>query len=87
MHQDNPLAQNMLSVKCYFPTRATPVLEDAPYAADLAPSNIFLFQKIKSVLKGTQFESMEEVKQKLEKLRNVQTKEDFWHCFDQWKNE
>ncbi|KAG5326445.1 GVQW3 protein, partial [Acromyrmex heyeri] len=45
----------------------------------------FLFPKIKSALKGTRFESMEEVKRKSAELLNALTKEDFQHCFDQWK--
>ncbi|KAG5313520.1 GVQW3 protein, partial [Pseudoatta argentina] len=38
-----------------------------------------------SALKGTRFESMEEVKRKSAELLNALTKEDFQHCFDQWK--
>lgn len=38
-----------------------PVLVLAPYPPDLAPSDFFLFTKIKSALKGTRLESMKEV--------------------------
>ncbi|KAG5317070.1 GVQW3 protein, partial [Acromyrmex heyeri] len=38
-----------------------------------------------SALKETRFESMEEVKRKSAELLNALTKEDFQHCFDQWK--
>jgi hypothetical protein len=76
---------NALSVKRYLAARGTPVLEHAPYSPDLAPCDFFLFPKIKSILKGTRFESMEEVKRKSAELLNALTKEDFQHCFDQWK--
>ncbi|KAG5333087.1 MOS1T transposase, partial [Acromyrmex heyeri] len=78
-------AHNALSVKRYLAARGTPVLEHAPYSPDLAPCDFFLFPKIKSALKGTRFESMEEVKRKSAELLNALTKEDFQHCFDQWK--
>ena len=71
--------------KTYLTARGTPVLEHAPYSPDLAPCDFFLFPKIKSALKGTQFESMEKVKRKSAELLNALTKEDFQHCFDQWK--
>ncbi|KAG5345622.1 MOS1T transposase, partial [Acromyrmex heyeri] len=85
LHQDNAPAYNALSVKRYLAARGTPVLEHAPYSPDLAPCDFFLFPKIKSALKGTRFESMEEVKRKSAELLNALTKEDFQHCFDQWK--
>ncbi len=68
LHQDNAPAHNTLFAKCYLAARGTPVLEHAPYLADLAPCDFFLFLKIKPALRGTQFESMEEVKQKLVEL-------------------
>ncbi|KAJ8957683.1 hypothetical protein NQ318_017575 [Aromia moschata] len=62
LHQDNVPAHNTLSVKRYLAARGIPVLEYAPYSPDLAPCEFFLFPKIKSTLKVTPFESMEEVK-------------------------
>ncbi|KAJ8939658.1 hypothetical protein NQ318_002148 [Aromia moschata] len=85
LHQDNAPAPNALYVKRYLAARGTPVLEHAPYSSDLAPSDFFLFPKIKSALKGTRFESMKEVKRKSAELLNALTKEDFQHCFDQWR--
>ncbi|KAG5329384.1 MOS1T transposase, partial [Acromyrmex heyeri] len=74
LHQDNAPAHNALSMKRYL-----------TLLPDLAPCDFFLFPKIKSALKGTRFESMEEVKRKSAELLNALTKEDFQHCFDQWK--
>ncbi|VVC37276.1 Transposase, type 1 [Cinara cedri] len=85
LHQDNAPAHNALSVKQYLAGKRTPVLKHAPYSPDLAPCDFFLFPKIKSALKGTRFESMEAVKQKTAELLKALTKEDFQHCFDQWK--
>ncbi len=62
MHHDNTPARNTLSVKGYLAASGTSALKHAPYLPDLAPRDFLLFLKIKSALKGTQFESMEEVK-------------------------
>ena len=83
LHQDN--AHNALSVKRYLADKRTPVLQHAPYSPDFAPCDFFLFPKIKAVLTGTRFESMEAVKQKTADLLKALTKGDFQHCFDQWK--
>ncbi len=85
LHQDKTPALNALSGKHYLATKGTPVFEHTPYSADLVPCDFFLFSKIKSTLQGSQFKSMEEVKQKLAELLNALTKEDFQHCSDQWK--
>ena len=85
LHQDNAPAHKALSVKRYLAAKGTPVLEHAPYSPDLAPCDFYLFPKIKSALKGTRFESMEEVKRKSAELLNGLTKTDFQHCFEQWK--
>ena len=85
LHQDNAPAHNALSVKRYLADKRTPVLQHASYLPDLAQCDFFLFPKIKAVLKGTRFESMEAVKQKTADLLKALTKENFQHCFDQWK--
>ena len=72
-------------MKRYLAHKRTPVLRHAPYSPDLAPCDFFLFPKIKAVLKGTRFKTMEAVKQKTAELLKALTKEDFEHCFDQWK--
>ena len=72
-------------MKRYLADKRTPVLQHAPYSPDLAPCDFFLFPKIKAVLKGGRFESMEAIKQKTADLLKALTKEDFQHCFDQWK--
>ena len=61
------------------------MLEHVPYSPDLTPYDFFLIPKINSVLKGTRFESMEEVKRESTELLNALTKEDLQHCFEQWQ--
>ena len=56
-----------------------------PYSPDPAPTDFFLFPKLKSVLKGQRFESVEEIKvNSLAELRSI-PKETFQECFQKWK--
>ncbi len=74
LHLHNAPAHAALSMKHHLITRGTPVLEHMPYLPDLAPCDFFLFPKLKSAIKGIQFESMEEEKRKLAELLNALTK-------------
>lgn len=85
LHQDNAPAHNALSVKRFLAKKSIPVLEHPPYSPDLAPCDFYLFPKIKSSLKGTRFESVEDVKQKTADLLKRLTLNDMQHCFEQWK--
>jgi len=69
IHHNAP-AQNALSVKRYL-VKNLPVMEHPPYNPDLAPCDFFLFQKIKSALKGTRFESVDAVKANATQLLNT----------------
>ncbi|GFX16649.1 FLJ37770-like protein [Trichonephila clavipes] len=52
---------------------------------ELAACDFYLFSKVKSALKGTRFESVEAVKEKAARVLKELTKDDFQHCFQQWK--
>lgn len=41
-----------------------PILEHPGYSPDLAPCDIYLFPKLKTALKGTRFQTVEELKTK-----------------------
>ncbi|VVC30983.1 Hypothetical protein CINCED_3A013073 [Cinara cedri] len=61
-------------------------LEEEPELIEnIITCDFYLFPKIKSALKGTRFELMEEVKRKSAELLNDLTKTNFQHCFEQWK--
>jgi len=73
LHHDNALpAHNALSVKMFLMKHKISMLEHPPYSPDLAPCDFFLFPKIKCVLKGTRFESVDAVKAKAKELTNNQ---------------
>jgi hypothetical protein len=60
-------------------------MEHPPYSPDLALCDFFIFPKIKSVLKGTRFESVDAVNAKATQLLKSITQDDLQHYFQQWK--
>jgi hypothetical protein len=72
-------------VKQFLAEKQIAVLEHPPYLPDLAPCDFFIFPKAKSVLKGTHFASVTEVKKKMTELLRQLTDDELQHGFDQWK--
>jgi len=85
LHEDNAPAHYAFSVNQFLANKRIPVLEHPPYSPDLAPCDFHLFPKIKTVLKGTHFRSVEEVKTKAADLLKGLTSEELLHCFEQWR--
>lgn len=85
LHQDNAPAHTALSVKTFLAKYNIPILDHPPYSPDLAPCDFFLFPKVKAVLKGTRFESVEAVKEKATEVMNSVSQNELQHCFAQWK--
>jgi histone-lysine N-methyltransferase SETMAR len=63
LDQDNAPAHKALSVKQFLADKCIPVLDPHPtHSPDVAPYDFYLFPKLKSGLKGTHFQSVDEVK-------------------------
>jgi len=52
LHHDNAPTHTALSVREFLATKQMTVLEHPAFSPDLAPSDFFLFPKIKEILKG-----------------------------------
>ncbi|KFD62063.1 hypothetical protein M514_25782 [Trichuris suis] len=61
-HHDNAPAHSSWTVKTVLREFRWEVIPHPPYSPDLAPSDFFLFPKLKKHLKGTLFESMDDAK-------------------------
>ena len=53
LHHDNAPAHSALTIRQFLASRQVSTLDHPPYSPDLAPSDFFLFPKLKGVLKGT----------------------------------
>jgi hypothetical protein len=75
----HPYLKQFLANKCI------PVLQHPLYSPDLAPCDFHLFPKVKSAVKRTHFQPVDEVKSKTADLPHRVSADDLQHCFEQWK--
>jgi len=85
LHQDIAPGYNALFVKQFLANKTITVLEHPPPSPDLAPCEFYLFPKIKSVLKGAHFVSVENVKAKMAEILKSLTEHDLRNCFEHWQ--
>jgi hypothetical protein len=57
-------------------------MDHPPYCLDLAPSDFWLFQKLKRVLKGKCFSDVENIKSSVENKNFDIRVQDFKNCFE-----
>jgi hypothetical protein len=74
-----PRGEAVFSRQVHFSARTT------PYSPDLPPCDFYLYPKLKSALKGTNLQSVDEVKSKTADLLNRVSGDDLQRCFDKWK--
>ena len=56
-----------------------------PYSPDMAPTDIFLFPKLKTPMKGKRFAKIKEIKAKSKQELLAIPKSAFQKCFEDWK--
>ena len=64
LHDDNAQSHRAEMVTEFKAKTATTTMDQPPYSPDLATCDFFLFPKLKLPLRGTSFESIEEIKRK-----------------------
>jgi hypothetical protein len=57
-----------------------------PYSPDLTPCDFFLFQKVKTALKGHRFETTEDIKMSVTQVLNYIPQNAFHECYKQWQH-
>jgi hypothetical protein len=61
------------------------MLKHAPYSLDLTLCDFLLFPKLKSFVRGTHFQSFEDIHKKIAELLKELSQNDFRRCFEAWK--
>jgi hypothetical protein len=56
-----------------------------PYSPDLATCDFFLFQKVKTALKGHHFGSTEDIQRSVTQVLNDIPQNAFQECYKQWQ--
>ena len=72
-HQDNALVHNSILIIDYL----NKTVPQRPYSTDLAPCDFWLFPK----LRGSRYETIEEMKEAVTKVIDTLTQEDFHGAF------
>jgi alpha-L-fucosidase len=85
LHHDNAPAHASLLIRSYLAKHQTSVVSHPAYSPDLAPADFFLFPKLKATLKGSRFQTVEEIKENaIRELRAI-AESAFQEAFLQWK--
>lgn len=85
LHQDNAPAHSSHLVQGFLAKHRIPVLRQAPYSPDMAPCDFWLFPTLKMPLKGTRFQSRNEIMQNATaRLKSIK-KVEFQACFQKWQ--
>ena len=80
-NQDNATVYNSILVTDYLTKMGTKTVPHPPYSPDLAPSDFWLFPKLKEKLRGCRYETIEEMKEAVTKIIDTLTQEDFHGAF------
>ena len=76
-HQDNTPIHNSILVTDYWTKMGIKTVPQSPYSPDLAPSDFWLFHK----LRGCRYETIEEMKEAVTKVIDTLLQEDFHGAF------
>jgi len=68
----------------FLATKQITVLEHPTYSPDLAPSDFFLFPKIKEILKGRHFDDTDEIRSNTTAAVKAISQNQFQNCFEGW---
>jgi len=71
-------------VREFLATKQVTVLEHPAYSPDLAPSDFFLFLKIKEILKGRHFDDIDDIRSSTTAALKAIPQNQFQNCFEWW---
>ena len=80
-HQDNVPVHNSILVTDYLTKMGIKTVPQPSYSPDLAPCDFWLFLKLKEKLRGSRYETIEEMKEAVTKVIETLTQEDFRGAF------
>jgi len=84
LYHFNAPAHTALSVREFLATKQITVLEHPAYSLDLAPSDFFLFSKIKEILKGRHLDDTDDIRSNTTAALKAIPQNQFQNCFERW---
>ena len=73
-----------VSVREFLATKQITVLEHPAYSPDVAPSDFFLFPKIKKTLKARHFDDIDDIRSNTTAALKAIQQNHFQNCFEGW---
>jgi hypothetical protein len=83
LHHDNAPAHIALSVRKFLASKQITVLAHPPYSPDLAPNDVFLFQKVKEIFKGSHFDDIDDIRSNTTAALKSTPRNQFQNCFEE----
>jgi len=84
LHHDDAPAHTALSVREFLAIKQITVLEHPACSPDLAPSDFFLFPKIKEIFEGRHFDDTDNNRSNTMAVLKVIPQNQFQNCFEGW---
>lgn len=85
LHVDNAPVHRCTIVQDYLEEEKIQQVPHPAYSPDLAPSDFWLFPKLKSQLRGRRFSNRQALGQAVGQVINSITSDEWSGCFDEWK--
>ncbi len=85
LHHDNAPSHTCNLTTSYLQEQNVSLLPHPPYSPDLAPSDFYLFPKIKKELKNKKYYKVENLARAVQSVTSRVSKEDYCNCFENWK--
>ena len=84
LYHDSVSAHAALLTRRFLTDNNMTVVPHPPYSPHLAPSDIFLFPKLKMKLEGRRFQTLEEIQAESQAVLNTLRENDLQECFKNW---
>ena len=85
LHHDNAPCHKAISVIEFLAKKGIPVVPQTPYSPDLSPCDFFLFPKLKFLLQGRHFGTVENIEKAVtNQLKAIQVS-DYQRCYEEGK--
>ena len=85
LHHDNAPCHTAISIREFLNSKRITVVPQPPYSPDLSPCDFFLFPKLKHVLKGRHFGTLENIQKTVTDQLKAIPIEDFQRCYQEWE--
>lgn len=85
LYYDNSPCHTALSIIKFLILKDIPVIVQPPYSPDLSPCDFLFFSKLKNVLKGRHFGTLESIQKSVTDMLKTIPVEDFPRYYLQWE--